>query len=67
MEIPFRERVSCTISEACAYGGFGETTCFKLLKEGKLRSVTIGRRRLISVPSLLSLLGEKVARIDGPK
>ncbi len=61
MEIPFRDRLAAPPKDVCSYAGFGPTTCFKLLKEGKLESVMIGRRRLIRVSSVLRLLGEKAA------
>ena len=41
---------------ARAYG-LSRTTLYKLLREGRLRSVLVGRRRLILRNSLESLLG----------
>ena len=55
--IPFVERPTCTIAEACSAVGFGKTKLYELLDGGAVESVTIGRRRLIRVPSLLRLLG----------
>jgi excisionase family DNA binding protein len=57
--IPFRDRVTCTAREACAASGLGNTTLYKLIGEGALETITVGRRRLIKVSSLLKLLGEQ--------
>jgi excisionase family DNA binding protein len=56
--VPFAERIAVPVSEACAAGGFGVTTCYKLLAEGRLKSTKVGRRRLILVSSLRELMGE---------
>ena len=49
------EPINVTVKEACRQGGFGVTTCYELLKQGKLKSVTIGQRRLINYASLKRL------------
>jgi len=54
--IPFAERIACTIDEATAAGGFGRTKLYSLIKEGSLATVTVGRRRLVIVRSLIDLL-----------
>ncbi len=54
--VPFQERPTCTVAEACAAAGIGTTKLYELIGSGALKSVTIGRRRLIRVDSLLSLL-----------
>jgi excisionase family DNA binding protein len=53
---PFSERVTCTISEACAASGLGRTKIYEILADGRLESTRIDRRRLILVASLLKLL-----------
>ncbi len=60
--IPFRERVSCTIAEACEATGLGRTKLYMLMDAGVLTSITVGRRRLILMDSLLGVL-----RPDEPK
>jgi excisionase family DNA binding protein len=55
--VPFVERVTCTIAEACSAAGLGRTTLYELISVGALETVTIGRRRLVRVSSLLKLLG----------
>jgi excisionase family DNA binding protein len=54
--IPFDQRPTCTIPEACQAIGLGRTKLYELIGRGKLRTTTIGRRRLVVVPSLLSLV-----------
>ncbi|MHC2317539.1 excisionase family DNA binding protein [Bradyrhizobium diazoefficiens] len=54
--IPFRERISCTIDEACVATGLGRTKLYELIGSGQLITTTIGRRRLVIVRSLLALL-----------
>ena len=54
--VPFLERVTCTVAEACEATGLGRTKLYALLSEGCLESTTIGRRRLIDVRSLKQLL-----------
>src|SRR5712664_1393354 len=54
--IPFRERICCSIPEACLVGGFGRTTIYSLISSGRIKTVKVGRRTLINVRSLLALL-----------
>jgi excisionase family DNA binding protein len=55
--IPFVERPTCTIAEACSAVGFGKTKLYELIDGGEVDSIRIGRRRLVRVPSLLQFLG----------
>lgn len=54
--IPFPQRLTCTIAEACEATGLGRTKIYGLISEGRIETVTIGRRRLVLVGSLLKLL-----------
>jgi excisionase family DNA binding protein len=54
--IPFAQRLSCTIDEACEVTGLGRTKLYELIGDGHLATATVGRRRLVLVRSLLSLL-----------
>jgi excisionase family DNA binding protein len=54
--VPFVERPTCTIAEACSAVGFGKTKLYELLDGGAVDSIRIGRRRLVRVPSLLQFL-----------
>jgi len=50
--LPFAERLTCTVSQACAATGLGRTKLYELIAAGSLQSTMIGRRRLIDVRSL---------------
>lgn len=54
--IPFAERPSCTIDEACEATGLGRTKIYELIAAGQLITTTVGRRRLVIVRSLFALL-----------
>jgi len=54
--IPFRERICCSIPEACLVSGFGRTTIYSLISSRRVKTVKIGRRTLINIQSLLALL-----------
>jgi excisionase family DNA binding protein len=57
--IPFAERLTCTIAEACEVTGLGRTKLYELIGEGLLATTTVGRRRLVLVQSLISLIEAK--------
>jgi excisionase family DNA binding protein len=54
--IPFAQRLACTVAEACEATGLGRTKLYELMGEGKLDTTTVGRRRLVMVHALLTLL-----------
>lgn len=54
--IPFSERPTCSIAEACNAAGFGRTKLYELMDDGAVETTKIGRRRLVRVPSLLRFL-----------
>ena len=54
--IPFAERLTCSVAEACAASGLGRTKLYELIAEERVATTTIGRRRLVLVRSLRSLL-----------
>jgi excisionase family DNA binding protein len=54
--IPFAQRLTCTIPEACKVTGLGRTKLYELIGGGYLDTITIGRRRLVRVTSLLSIV-----------
>lgn len=54
--IPFGERLTCTIAEACEATGIGRTKLYELIGDGRVETATIGRRRLVKVRSLQRLL-----------
>jgi excisionase family DNA binding protein len=49
------------IDDFCRAYGIGRTTVYALLKNGTLRSIKIGRRRLITADSAEALLSLKAA------
>ena len=54
--IPFAQRLACTIAEACEATGLGRTKLYELIGEGLLDTTRIGRRRLVLVRSLRTVL-----------
>jgi excisionase family DNA binding protein len=54
--LPFAQRLSCTIDEACEATGLGRTKLYELIGAGQLKTTTVGRRRLVMVQSLFALL-----------
>jgi excisionase family DNA binding protein len=50
------DRVALRINDAVAMSGLGRSTIYKLIDSEKLRSVKIGKRRLVIRESLESLL-----------
>lgn len=54
--IPFAQRLSCTVAEACIAMGLGRTKLYELIAAGTVETTSIGRRRLVSVLSLLELI-----------
>jgi excisionase family DNA binding protein len=59
--VPFAERLSCTIDEACEATGLGRTKLYELIGTGQLTTTTVGRRRLVMVRSLLALLDKTMS------
>ena len=54
--VPFAQRLTCTIDDACEVTGLGRTKLYELIGTGRIVTTTIGRRRLVVVRSLLMLL-----------
>jgi hypothetical protein len=54
--IPFRERISCTIPEACAATGLGRTKIYEEISAGRVQISKVGTRTLIVVDSLVALI-----------
>jgi excisionase family DNA binding protein len=54
--VPFVQKLTCTINEACEMTGLGRTKLYELIGDGHLATTTVGPRRLVVVRSLLSLL-----------
>ena len=56
MSVPFSERPTCTIAEACEASGLGRTKLYEAMADGRLVSIKIDNRRLVVVASLLEML-----------
>lgn len=54
--LPFALRLTCTIAEACEASGLGRTKLYELIGDGRLLTTTVGRRRLVIIQSLVTLL-----------
>lgn len=48
--------ISATIDDTCKITGLGRTTVYELIKQGKLKAVAIGRRRLVLYSSIEALI-----------
>jgi excisionase family DNA binding protein len=48
--------LAVTVKTACQLVGVGNTTMWALIKAGRVKTVSIGRRRLVIYASLKSLL-----------
>jgi excisionase family DNA binding protein len=55
------EPLAYTIADAMHVARLGRTKLYELIQDGKLATVTVGRRRLISAASLAALLTPKAA------
>ncbi|WP_433995303.1 excisionase family DNA-binding protein [Bradyrhizobium manausense] len=62
--LPFAQRLTCTVAEACEATGLGRTKIYELIGDGRVTTTTVGRRRLVNVQSLLALVGINAIPID---
>ncbi len=60
--IAFGERLTCSVAEASKAVGLSRSKLYELMSGGEVQSVTIGRRRLVSVSSLMRLTGTQQPR-----
>lgn len=49
-------KITATVDEARAMTGLGKTSLYAAISDGRLKSLTVGRRRLINVESLRHLV-----------
>ena len=56
MSVPFSERPTCTINQACEVSGLGRTKLYEAMADGRLVSIKIDNRRLVVVALLLEML-----------
>ena len=64
VRLPFEQRLTCTVAQACEVTGLGRTKIYELIGDGRVTTTTVGRRRLIIVQSLLALLGINATPAD---
>jgi hypothetical protein len=64
--IPFAQRLSCTIEEACQATGIGRTKLYEEMTAGRVQTTNVGKRRLVLVPSLLRLIDPQGAAQSTP-
>lgn len=50
------EPLTVSVNEGRRLAGLGRTKFYELIKEGKVKTVTIGRRRLVFVASIREML-----------
>ena len=62
--LPFAQRLTCTVAEACEVTGLGRTKIYELMGNGRIITTTVGRRRLVIVQSLLALVSVKATPAD---
>jgi hypothetical protein len=55
-EIPFHQRVTCSINEACDVSGLGRTSIHYRIKDGTIKTTKVGTRHLVIIRSLLAML-----------
>jgi excisionase family DNA binding protein len=60
-DVPFRERIFCTINQAAQATGSGRSKVYELIKAGRIRTIRIDGRTKILVESLLNLGREDAA------
>jgi hypothetical protein len=59
--MPFAQRLTCTIEDACEVTGLGRTKLCELIGVGRIVTTTIRQRRLVVVRSLLALLDSNMS------
>lgn len=52
------EPLLCSIPDAAAALGLGRSKVYELIGEGRLETISIGRRRLVRVESVKALAGK---------
>ena len=62
---PYEARpLAVSVKVACAVIGVGNTTLWALIKDGRIQTAKIGRRRLVIYESLVALIARE--RADTP-
>jgi hypothetical protein len=64
--IPFRQRLSCTVPEACAATGLGRTKMYEAIRTGRVQTRRFGSRTLVVVDSLVAMIGPDLGDSTAP-
>jgi excisionase family DNA binding protein len=56
MSVPFSQRLSCTIEEACEGTGLGRAKIYQEIAAGRVETCKVGRRTLVIIESLVRLI-----------
>jgi hypothetical protein len=62
--VPFRERISCTIPEACSATGIGRSKLYEEITAGRVVTRKVGKRTLVLVQSLEKMIGAEVSPVN---
>lgn len=54
--IPFPERIACTVEDAVEATSLSRSRLYELIAAGTIRTVNVGRRRLVLVRSLMKFV-----------
>jgi excisionase family DNA binding protein len=52
LSIPVNERLNVSLAEACQIIGIGRTRLYEIINDGALRTIRIGKRRLVPVAEI---------------
>ena len=55
------EKLMVSVNEACDRTGIGRSALYEMIRDGEIQSVKVGRRRLIPVTGLESLVERLIA------
>lgn len=61
---PLEDLFSLTIEDTLARTGWNETLLYHLIKSGRPKSYTLGRRRFVDAQSLRELIAERIAAAE---
>jgi excisionase family DNA binding protein len=53
--------ITATIPEFCRVSGLGRSTTYELIDEGQLKSIKVGKRRLIVLASYRQMVADRLA------
>ena len=60
-----KDTLLCSIPDAAKALGLGRSKLYELISDGRLETVTIGRRRLVRAQSLRAFAGEGAGPSEG--